>query len=159
MGFDAEKIKLGKNIARLRKKAGKSKQSVADFFEVTWDAVNKWEKGFSSPPANKIPKLAQFFGVPVSALYEEEPVREWRFAAEVETGQHGEQHSEERAYYIWERECAEMNFAGSFDRTEHQPQIRAYLKGELSDGQLAEEARKWVINCMKDIINFYSKEF
>ena len=51
MGFDQEKIKLGRNIARLRKRAGKSKQAVADFFEVTWDAINKWEKGFSSPPS------------------------------------------------------------------------------------------------------------
>lgn len=55
-----------------RKKAGKSVRDVMDYLGVTDAAVYYWETGKTKPRADKLVKLAKYYGCPPEALLEPE---------------------------------------------------------------------------------------
>lgn len=61
---------MGFRSARL--KAGKKVQEVAEHMGVTDGAVYQWECGFCLPTANRLNKLAEFYGCTVDELLREE---------------------------------------------------------------------------------------
>ncbi len=58
----------GRIIARLRKRAGFTQQSLADALCVTDKAVSKWERGISCPDISLLPKLSILLDDDIEAL-------------------------------------------------------------------------------------------
>lgn len=59
---------IGKQIAALRKERGIKQEELAGYVGVTAQAVSKWENG-GVPDTELIPKIADFFGVSIDALF------------------------------------------------------------------------------------------
>lgn len=62
---------IAKNLKNLRDRAGLTQESVADRLGVSRQAVYLWERGARRPGAELESKLAELFGVSVSALHAE----------------------------------------------------------------------------------------
>lgn len=62
---------IGKNIAALRKIKGLNQSDLARAIHVTQSAVSQWETGRTQPDMQQIYILADFFGVSVSVLTDE----------------------------------------------------------------------------------------
>lgn len=61
-------IKIGENIANLRKKKGITQEDLANQFNVSNQAVSKWEAGKCYPDIELLPELACYFEVSVDEL-------------------------------------------------------------------------------------------
>lgn len=59
---------LGKNIAYYRKEKGLLQEKVAEYMEVSRQAVTKWESGLSRPSTENLIRLSELLGVSVQIL-------------------------------------------------------------------------------------------
>jgi transcriptional regulator with XRE-family HTH domain len=59
---------IGERIAYYRKKAGMSQEKVAEYMEVSRQAVTKWEGDRSKPSSDNLIKLASLFDIDVEVL-------------------------------------------------------------------------------------------
>ncbi len=59
---------LAENLMHYRKKKGLSQEKVAEYMEVSRQAVSKWETNISKPSSDNLIKLAQLFEVDVDML-------------------------------------------------------------------------------------------
>src|SRR5690242_1105587 len=57
---------LGRNIRLTRSAAGKSQTDAAEFLDVSFQQVQKYEKGTNRIPVDRLVSLADFLDVPVS---------------------------------------------------------------------------------------------
>ena len=64
---------IGQNIAKLRREKQVKQEELANYVGVSAQAVSKWENG-GMPDAYLLPKIADFFGVSVDALFGRKPV-------------------------------------------------------------------------------------
>ena len=64
---------IGQNIARLRREKQTKQEELANYVGVSAQAVSKWENG-GMPDAYLLPKIADFFGVSVDALFGRNPI-------------------------------------------------------------------------------------
>lgn len=62
------KNQLAENLMYYRKKKGMSQEKIAEYLEVSRQAVTKWETNTSKPNSNNLIKLAQLFEVDVDTL-------------------------------------------------------------------------------------------
>ena len=69
-----EEKRIGEWIQRLRKQKGVTQQELANALGVTTQAVSKWENG-GTPDAQLLPSIADFFSVPIDALFGRETKR------------------------------------------------------------------------------------
>ena len=67
-------IKLAENLQLLRKEKGLTQEQVAEIFNVTNQAVSKWELGLSSPDITLLPEFAKFYQVTVDELLGYKPI-------------------------------------------------------------------------------------
>jgi transcriptional regulator with XRE-family HTH domain len=56
---------LGRNVRTARSAAGKSQSEVAEFLDVTFQQVQKYEKGTNRIPLDRLVSLAAYLEVPV----------------------------------------------------------------------------------------------
>lgn len=61
-------MNLGNNIAVLRKQKNFTQEQLAEFCDVSRQAVTKWEAGISEPTIEKLVKLAEIFQVSLDEL-------------------------------------------------------------------------------------------
>ena len=61
-------IKIGENIANLRKKKGITQEDLANQFKVSNQAVSKWEAGKCYPDIELLPELSCYFEVSIDEL-------------------------------------------------------------------------------------------
>lgn len=59
---------IGRNMRRLRLDAGYSQQKIATLFDITYQQMQKYEKGKSRIPARMLVKLQDFYGVSYDAF-------------------------------------------------------------------------------------------
>ena len=59
---------LSKMIYKLRNDAGLSREKFAEIFDVSHQAVQKWENGTSVPELSKIVKIAKYFDISIDAM-------------------------------------------------------------------------------------------
>jgi transcriptional regulator with XRE-family HTH domain len=59
---------LGRNLRVVRSAAGKSQTEVAEFLDVTFQQVQKYEKGTNRIPVDRLVSLAAFLEVPLLQL-------------------------------------------------------------------------------------------
>ena len=56
-------LKIGEKIKELRKAQDVTQEKLADYLNISYQAVSKWENGLALPDLSLIPALANFFGV------------------------------------------------------------------------------------------------
>lgn len=65
---------MGHTLRRLRREAGLTQKQVAASLGVSYQQVQKYEKGISSLAATAVPILARLYNRPCAAFFEEDPV-------------------------------------------------------------------------------------
>lgn len=63
---------LARNIKALRERQGVTQEQLAEELHLSFQAVSKWENGVSVPDTMMLPKIAQYFGVAIDALFRQE---------------------------------------------------------------------------------------
>ncbi|MBQ8574862.1 MAG: methyltransferase domain-containing protein [Clostridia bacterium] len=63
-------MNIGKQIAEKRKNSGLTQQALAEKLNVSFQAVSKWENGFSCPDIELIPKIATVLKTTTDALFD-----------------------------------------------------------------------------------------
>lgn len=61
-------LKIGEKIKELRKSQDVTQEKLADYLNISYQAVSKWENGLALPDITLLPQLASFFGVTVDEL-------------------------------------------------------------------------------------------
>ena len=56
-------LKIGEKIKELRKAQDVTQEKLADYLNISYQAVSKWENGLALPDITLVPQLANFFGV------------------------------------------------------------------------------------------------
>ncbi len=64
--------KIGMKIRRLRKACGLSQIALAEKIDLSFQQVQKYEKGFTAISVFRLQQIADALGVPISAFLEEE---------------------------------------------------------------------------------------
>lgn len=62
-------IQLGEKIKSLRKQKNISQEVFANYLGISFQAVSKWENGYTMPDVAMIPAIASFFGVSTDELF------------------------------------------------------------------------------------------
>ena len=62
-------IQLGERIKELRRRDGRTQETLANALGVTAQAVSRWEKGVCYPDMSMIPSIANYFGVSIDELF------------------------------------------------------------------------------------------
>lgn len=66
-----DKEQFGKRISVLRKKIGLSQAELAEKFNVSPQAVSKWETGLTLPDIDILLEMSWFFDISINALLED----------------------------------------------------------------------------------------
>lgn len=66
---------IGKKIKELRKAQNLSQEKFAEFFDITPQAVSKWESGTAYPDITIIPSIANYFNVTIDELFNMDDIR------------------------------------------------------------------------------------
>lgn len=61
-------LKIGEKIKVLRKAQDITQDKLADYLNISYQAISKWENGLALPDITLLPKLANFFGVSTDEL-------------------------------------------------------------------------------------------
>ena len=61
-------MKIGEKLRTLRKEKKLTQEQLAEYLNISSQAVSKWETGLSSPDIDMLPRLAVFYGVTVDEL-------------------------------------------------------------------------------------------
>lgn len=61
-------LKIGEKIKTLRKAQDMTQEKLADYLNISYQAVSKWENGLALPDVTLIPALSNFFGVSADYL-------------------------------------------------------------------------------------------
>lgn len=69
-----EQQTMGKRIVQLRKEKGYTQEQLAEFVDVSAQAVSKWENDVSCPDISILPKLAEVLGVTTDELLGVKPI-------------------------------------------------------------------------------------
>lgn len=69
-------ITLSENLKRIRKNKDISQQQLADYLQISFQAVSKWENGITYPDINLLPRIASYFDVSVDELLGVDKVKE-----------------------------------------------------------------------------------
>lgn len=68
-------VKIGRNIARLRKEKGMTQMEMADRMGISYQAVSNWERGETMPDISKLPELADIFEVSIDQILDNQKGR------------------------------------------------------------------------------------
>ena len=60
---------IGGTIKKLRTDRNMTQEEVAEYLEISFQAVSKWETGTTMPDITLLPKIADFFGVRIDDLF------------------------------------------------------------------------------------------
>lgn len=63
-------LQIGKNIKRLRIEQNITQEKLAEYLNVAYQTVSKWENGISLPSVLMLPSIANIFGVSIDELYD-----------------------------------------------------------------------------------------
>ena len=62
-------LEIGKTIKKYRNDKSITQEELADYLNISYQAVSKWENGAAMPDISLLPKLAIFFGVKIDDLF------------------------------------------------------------------------------------------
>lgn len=75
---------LAEKLKSLRKEKKVSQEKLAQYLNVSFQAVSKWENGGACPDISLLPELARFFGITVDELLQAEKIDEEKLYCEYE---------------------------------------------------------------------------
>lgn len=61
---------IGQNVRRLRRAANRTQEQLAKHLGITYQQIQKYEKGTNRIAAGRIPRIASFLGCDIMDLYE-----------------------------------------------------------------------------------------
>ncbi len=61
-------IYFGENLKKLRKSKDLTQEALADYLNMSFQAISKWERGETYPDITMLPTIASFFGVTIDSL-------------------------------------------------------------------------------------------
>ena len=62
-------MKIGENIKKLRREHNVTQEKLAEYLNISYQAVSKWENGTALPDISLVLPLAKFFGVSTDTLF------------------------------------------------------------------------------------------
>ena len=62
-------LRIGAAIKKLRTNKNVTQEQLADYLNVFFQAVSKWETGVTVPDVQLLPKLAVYFGVSIDDIF------------------------------------------------------------------------------------------
>jgi len=62
-------LKIGAAIKKLRTNKNVTQEQLAEYLNVSFQAVSKWETGVTTPDVHLLPKLAVYFGVSIDDIF------------------------------------------------------------------------------------------
>lgn len=68
-------MNIGKKIKNLRKAQNLSQEKLAEYFNVTPQAVSKWENGTAYPDVTMLPSIANYFNITLDELFSMDEIR------------------------------------------------------------------------------------
>ncbi len=77
-------INLGEKLKNLRKEKNISQEKLAQYLNVSFQAVSKWENSNTYPDIALLPEIARFFGITVDELLQAEQIDERKLYEEYE---------------------------------------------------------------------------
>lgn len=77
-------IHLDEKLKALRKEKNVSQEKLAQYLNISFQAVSKWETGGTYPDISLLPEIARFFGITVDELLQAEQIDEKRLYKEYE---------------------------------------------------------------------------
>ena len=77
-------INLGEKLKSLRKEKNISQEKLAQYLNVSFQAISKWENANAYPDIELLPEIARFFGITVDALLQAEKIDERKLYEEYE---------------------------------------------------------------------------
>lgn len=77
-------IHLDEKLKALRKAKNISQEKLAQYLNISFQAVSKWETGGTYPDISLLPEIARFFGITVDELLQAEQIDEKRLYREYE---------------------------------------------------------------------------
>jgi len=63
------KINIGENIKKLRAEKQSTQEQLAEYLCISYQAVSKWENNVTTPDIFLLPKIAEYFDVPIDELF------------------------------------------------------------------------------------------
>jgi len=61
-------IIINENLKKLRRKKGNTLENLADYLNISFQAISKWERGECYPDITLLPKIASYYNVSVDYL-------------------------------------------------------------------------------------------
>ena len=77
-------INLAEKLKALRKEKNISQEKLAQYLQVSFQAVSKWENGQTYPDLSLIPDIARFFGITIDELLQAEQIDEEKLCRKYE---------------------------------------------------------------------------
>lgn len=77
-------MNFGEKLKALRKEKGISQEKLAQYLNISFQAVSKWENANTYPDITLLPKIARFFGITVDELLQVEQIDEEKVYADYE---------------------------------------------------------------------------
>ena len=77
-------INLGEKLKSLRKEKNISQEKLAQYLNVSFQAVSKWENSNTYPDISLLPEIARFFGITVDELLQVEQIDEHKLYEDYE---------------------------------------------------------------------------
>lgn len=78
------RVNLSEKLRSLRKEKNVSQEKLAQYLNVSFQAVSKWETGSTYPDIAVLPEIARFFGITIDELLQVEKIDEQRLYYEYE---------------------------------------------------------------------------
>lgn len=126
-GLNEVDVFVGQRLRELRMLAGLSQSDVASALGLTFQQLQKYERGFNRVSSSRLFKLGQFFRVPVSVFFEG---LENRQAAAADAGEmHASGGGEEQENTLQSREALML---ARYFQSIRDPQVRAAIR-ELAE--------------------------
>lgn len=63
-------VSIGEKIKKLRKAQDVTQEKLAEYLDISYQAVSKWENGIALPDITLIPALARFFNISIDTLFD-----------------------------------------------------------------------------------------
>lgn len=92
-------INLGEKLKSLRKEKNISQEKLAQYLNVSFQAVSKWENSNTYPDISLLPEIARFFGITIDELLQVEQI------------------DERKLYEDYEQKAAELFRCGKYEET------------------------------------------
>ncbi len=119
-------INLGEKLKSLRKEKNISQEKLAQYLNVSFQAVSKWENSTTCPDISLLPEIARFFGITVDELLQVEQIDEQKLYEDYEqrAGELFRCGRYEDALFLWQEayhrmpnnvDVKEMLMSGYFD--------------------------------------------